>query len=122
LFAVTGAVWGFLALLAINHQRWVLAFALMVSRCLRPISGNRCALGSILSALGDMMSCWRLISSGLDVAGQRELAAERADADRLMCRKAYAAVLLKWRGGRTTPTTLLHACCGSLPAGMRPQE
>jgi hypothetical protein len=36
----------------------------------------------------------------LDKAGQKELATLRAEADRLMFRKAYAALLLKWRGER----------------------
>jgi hypothetical protein len=36
----------------------------------------------------------------LDVAGRQELAALRAEADRVMFRKAYAALLLKWRGER----------------------
>jgi len=34
----------------------------------------------------------------LDEAGREELARLRTEADRLMFRKAYAAVLLKWRG------------------------
>jgi hypothetical protein len=36
----------------------------------------------------------------LDEAGQQELAALRLEADRLMFRKVYAALLLKWRGER----------------------
>ena len=36
----------------------------------------------------------------LDAAGQEELRALRLEADRLMFRKAYAALLLKWRGER----------------------
>ena len=36
----------------------------------------------------------------LDEAGREELARLRTEADRLMFRKAYAAVLLKWRGER----------------------
>ncbi len=36
----------------------------------------------------------------LDAAGRQELAALRAYADRVMFRKAYAALLLKWRGER----------------------
>ncbi len=36
----------------------------------------------------------------LDAAGQQELAALRTGADRLMFCKAYAALLLKWRGER----------------------
>ena len=39
-------------------------------------------------------------AGALDAAGQQELAALRADADRVMFRKAYAALLLKWRGER----------------------
>ncbi len=34
----------------------------------------------------------------LDAAGREELAALRMEADRIMFRKAYAALLLKWRG------------------------
>jgi len=34
----------------------------------------------------------------LDEAGRKELAALRLEADRLMFRKAYAALLLRWRG------------------------
>jgi hypothetical protein len=48
-------------------------------------------------------------AAGLDVAGQRELAAVRAEADRLMFRKAYAAVLLKWRGERVPILTELES-------------
>ena len=37
-------------------------------------------------------------SGALDTSGQQELKALRAEADRLMFRKAYAALLLRWRG------------------------
>jgi hypothetical protein len=36
----------------------------------------------------------------LDAAERQELAALRTEADRVMFRKAYAALLLKWRGER----------------------
>jgi len=36
----------------------------------------------------------------LDTAGEKELAHLRTEADQLMFRKAYAALLLKWRGER----------------------
>ena len=36
----------------------------------------------------------------LNEAGEQELAQRRAEADQLMFRKAYAALLLKWRGER----------------------
>jgi len=39
-------------------------------------------------------------AGALDAAEQQELTAWRAKADRLMFRKAYAALLLKWRGER----------------------
>jgi len=48
-------------------------------------------------------------AGGLDVPGQRELAAVRAEADRLMFRKAYAAVLLKWRSERVPTLTELDS-------------
>jgi hypothetical protein len=40
------------------------------------------------------------VAGTLDAAGRQELAALRTEADRLMFRKAYAALLLKWRGER----------------------
>ncbi len=43
----------------------------------------------------------------LDQAGQEDLAMLRMQADRLMFRKAYAALLLKWRGERVpTPAEI----------------
>ena len=45
----------------------------------------------------------------LDSAGHRELAALRAEADGLMFRKAYAALLLKWRGERVPTLTELDS-------------
>ena len=46
-------------------------------------------------------------SGTLDEAGRQELNRLRTEADRLMFRKAYAALLLKWRGQRVpTPAEL----------------
>lgn len=45
----------------------------------------------------------------LDEAGREELARLRTEADRLMFRKAYAAVLLKWRGERVPTLAELEA-------------
>ncbi len=44
----------------------------------------------------------------LDDAGRQELAKLRAEADRLMFRKAYAALLLRWRGERVPTLTELE--------------
>jgi hypothetical protein len=41
----------------------------------------------------------------LSTIGRQELAVLRAEADRLMFRKAYAALLLKWRGERIPTLT-----------------
>ena len=48
-------------------------------------------------------------SGKLDEARQQKLANLRAEADRLMFRKAYAALLLKWRGERIPTLAELEA-------------
>ena len=48
-------------------------------------------------------------TSTLDSAGEKELAHLRAEADQLMFRKAYAALLLKWRGERIPSLTGLDS-------------
>jgi len=48
-------------------------------------------------------------AGGLDVADRQELAAVCAEADRLMFRKAYATVLLKWRGERVPTLSELES-------------
>jgi hypothetical protein len=45
----------------------------------------------------------------LDQTGQQELAGLRAQADRRMFRRAYAALLLKWRGERLPTLAELEA-------------
>ena len=55
----------------------------------------------------DLLHAFR--TDGLDASGQQELSQLKWEADSLMLRKAYAALLLKWRGEPVPTLTELEA-------------